>query len=354
MTSNNADAQLRRGKAQPAQRDTTALGTRRRSGAKPPRLRDTTSEDVTELQRARLILAAVDAADELTLDEVSVLQITTRAGVSRKTFYELFEDRNDCLLAAVQATVARISEAMLPAYRQQRGWAKQIRAGLAALLAFLDEHPAHGRLCVKAAFGGEPRLLAYRMQVTAPVAEALEAGRVKSAVAVTSLTAEALIGAVLSTLHKRLLSSQQESCSELLNPLMSMIALHFRGPAAARAELAAPSPKAGKPSVVAPTTNPLEGVQTRLTYRTLRVLRAIEDAPGSSNGTVAAAAGLGDLGQASKLLKRLQALELVDNIGQGAGGPNAWELTERGKRILATINTAAAPHATRRGPGSPA
>lgn len=350
MTSEQTDTQTRRREAKPAQRrDAPGAANRRRTGDRPPRARDTTSEDVTELQRARLILAAVDAADELTLDEVSVLQITTRAGVSRKTFYELFEDRNDCLLAAVQATVARISEAVLPAYRQQRGWQRRVRAGLAALLAFLDEHPAHGRLCAKAAFGGDPRLLAYRLEVTRPVAAALEQGRVKSAVAVTSLTAEALIGAVLSILHKRLLSERHEPCAELLNPLMSMIALHFRGPAAARTELAAPPLSAPRPGAISPTTNPLEGVQTRLTYRTLRVLRAIEDAPRSSNGAVAAAAGLGDLGQASKLLKRLQTLELVENVGAGAGGPNAWQLTERGQRILATINTAAAPHATRRG-----
>lgn len=315
---------------------------------KPQRRRDKASEDVTELQRARLILAAVDAADDLTLDEVSVLQITTRAGVSRKTFYELFEDRNDCLLAAVQATVARISEVVVPAYERERGWLPQIRAGLAALLAFFDEHPAHGRLCVKAAFGGDPRLLSYRVRVTEPVAAALEKGRGKSATAVSALTAETLVGAVLATLYKRLLSPEDGSCAELLNPLMSMIALHFRGPSAARAELVAPSPIAAETKVIAPTTNPLEGVQTRLTYRTLRVLRAIEDAPGSSNGAIAAAAGLGDLGQASKLLKRLLALGLVDNVAR-TGGPNSWRLTERAQRILATISTAAVPHASRRG-----
>jgi AcrR family transcriptional regulator len=296
------------------------------------------------------VLAAVEAAGELPLAEVTVLEITSRAGVSRKTFYELFDQRGDCLLAALQSSVARLAEVVGPAYRGQRSWARQVRAGLEALLAFFDEHPAHARLCVKAAFDDDPRLLAYRAQVSARFARALDAGRGKATTAAVSpVTAEALVGAVLAMLHERLLSADGPACAELLNPLMGMIALCFKGFAAARAELAVPLPSSPPAPPEARTGNPLQGVQTRLTYRTLRVLRAIELEPGSSNSAVAAAAGLGDLGQTSKLLKRLERLELLANDGPRAGERNAWRLTSRAEQMLATISKAAVRRATPQG-----
>lgn len=309
------------------------------------------SRDLAELQRARLVLAAIDAVGELPLGEVTVLEITNRAGVSRKTFYELFEQRGDCLLAAAQSTVARLVEAVRPAYERERGWSRRTRAGLSALLCFFDEHPAHALLCVKAAFDDDPRLLAYRSRVSARFAGTLDAGRTKSTTdAVSPITADALVDAVLAILHRRLLGPSPEPCRDLLNPLMGMIVLPYRGVAAARAELAAPPLSPRATAAAAPTTgNPLQGVQVRLTYRTLRVLRAIEQTPGESNGAVAVAAGLGDLGQASKLLKRLEGLELIANDAPRAGEPNAWRLTARAERMLATISRAAVPRATPRG-----
>lgn len=307
--------------------------------------------ELAELQRARLVLAAIDASGALPLAEVTVLEITTRAGVSRKTFYELFDQRGDCVLAAVESSVARLADAVLPAYEAQRGWARQVRAGLAALLAFFDEHPAHARLCVKAAFDEDPRLLAYRAAVSARFAAALDGGRGRGAAAISPIMADAIVGAVLAMLHERLVSdSVSGPCAELLNPLMGVIALCYRGASAARAELEAPvqrpRPRGGSEASLG---NPLEGVQTRLTYRTLRVLRAIELEPGASNAEVAASAGLGDLGQASKLLKRLERLELVANDGSRSGERNAWRLTERAEQMLGTINRAAVRRATRRG-----
>ncbi|MHB1537028.1 MAG: TetR/AcrR family transcriptional regulator [Solirubrobacteraceae bacterium] len=306
--------------------------------------------ELAELQRARLVLATIEAAGVLPLAGVSVLEITTRAGVSRKTFYELFQERGDCLLAAVECSVARLGEAVLPAYRAQRGWARQMRAGLQALLAFFDEHPAHASLCMKAAFDDDPRLLDYRAQVSARFAAALDIGRGSASAAISPITAEAIVGAVLAMLHDRLVRGTPEgSCAELLNPLMGVIALCYRGTAAARAELAAPPPPQRRPAPEASIANPLQGVQTRLTYRTLRVLRAIEVSAGESNAEIAAVAGLSDLGQASKLLKRLERLELVVNDGPQSGERNAWRLTARAEQMLATISRAAARRATPRG-----
>jgi DNA-binding MarR family transcriptional regulator len=85
----------------------------------------------------------------------------------------------------------------------------------------------------------------------------------------------------------------------------------------------------------APTTDPLAGLQMRLTYRTARVLEAVAAQPGASNRQVADHAGIQDQGQVSKLLARLERLGLLVNRGQGE--PNAWSLTAAGMAVTHSI-----------------
>ena len=54
------------------------------------------------IQRSRLLSAAVRAVDELGYSDTSVGDITSRARVSRRTFYEQFPDREACLAAALE------------------------------------------------------------------------------------------------------------------------------------------------------------------------------------------------------------------------------------------------------------
>jgi hypothetical protein len=128
----------------------------------------------------------------------------------------------------------------------------------------------------------------------------------------------------------------------LLNPLMGMIVLPYLGRAAARRELSRPAPKISRPPVSSSavagrscTGDPLEGLNMRLTYRTLVVLSAIATDPGSSNRQIADRAGVRDQGQISKLLARLHNLGLIHNTGQGqpTGEPNAWTLTPQGTQV---------------------
>jgi DNA-binding MarR family transcriptional regulator len=78
------------------------------------------------------------------------------------------------------------------------------------------------------------------------------------------------------------------------------------------------------------------------------VLRAIAQAPYSSNREIADAAGLTDEGQTSKLLARLERRGVIENVGIGAarGEPNAWLLTASGQRALAVIEASASAHPT--------
>ena len=87
--------------------------------------------------------------------------------------------------------------------------------------------------------------------------------------------------------------------------------------------------------VASRTSDPLSGLNIRLTYRTVRVLMVIAEQPGASNREIAEGSGIVDQGQISKLLTRLERLKLIRNIGAGQerGAANAWQLTGRGAEV---------------------
>jgi hypothetical protein len=125
--------------------------------------------------------------------------------------------------------------------------------------------------------------------------------------------------------------------------LMGIVVLPYLGAAAARRELARPTPAGSVTTDGAAggraVGDPLEGVSMRLTYRTARVLEGLAERPGASNREVATCAGIHDPGQVSKLLRRLEGLGLLVNSceGHAKGEPNAWGLTPRGERVARSI-----------------
>jgi hypothetical protein len=152
--------------------------------------------------------------------------------------------------------------------------------------------------------------------------------------------AEGVVGGVVAVLQTRLQRQPTAPLTDLGAQLMSLIVLPYLGPAAARRELERPAPSrsAGTPPVreAQPEPDPVAGLNMRLTYRTVQVLRSIGESPGASNRALAQACGIVDQGQISKLVARLERLGLVENHGQGPvkGAANAWHLTTRGTQLV--------------------
>jgi len=301
---------------------------------------------VTEIQRARMLAAAVDAVEQVGYARLTVAQVIGRAKVSRKTFYDVFADRDDCFLAAFEQAIADGGAVVREAYGQERDWCNGIRAGLARLLMFMDEQPGLAKVCVVDALGAGPRVLERRATVLEQLAEVIDEGR---SVAdpdqpPPQVTAEGVVGAVFAVLHTRLLESDSEPLASLLGPLMSMIVLPYLGPAAASSELNRPAPERSAASRQAPPArprDPLAGLNMRLTHRTVRVLMVIAERPGASNREIAERSGIIDQGQISKLLARLARLQLIENTGDGQekGASNAWRLSSRGAQVVRATRT---------------
>lgn len=298
------------------------------------------SRQVADIQRARMLAAMVEEVAERGVGNVTVSDVVTRSGVSRRTFYEIFEDREDCFLAALDSTIGRLANVVVPAYEQKGTWQAKIRAALIVLLEYLDREPRTGRLVIVETLGAGHKALERRRRGIAQILTIVDRGRQegKTGASAPPLTAEGVVGGVLSVLHGRLTQPDSGNLVELVNPLTSMIVLPYLGAAAARKEIERPIPKS-QPKRPAARRDPLQGLDMRLTYRTVRVLMAVATYPGSSNRTVADGADIADQGQISKLLNRLHGLGLIDNAGgtPARGEPNAWTLTARGWEVHATI-----------------
>src|ERR1700730_13035918 len=83
---------------------------------------------VTEIQRSRMLAAALEAVEEVGYARMTVAQVISRAKVSRKTFYDVFADREDCFLAALEQAVAQVGKLVRDAYEQESAWRDGVRA----------------------------------------------------------------------------------------------------------------------------------------------------------------------------------------------------------------------------------
>jgi AcrR family transcriptional regulator/DNA-binding MarR family transcriptional regulator len=288
---------------------------------------------------------------------VTVARVIARARVSRRLFYELFADIEECLLATFDWGVEQARVLAVDAYTAEQGWREGIRAGLAAILRFFDERPLLAELCVVHAAGGGPRVLERRSLVIAELCEVVDRGRVLDSRSVGArrplapVMAEGVVGAVVAVLYARLRAqsagaadgdrvAQTRPLIELHGELISLIVLPYLGSKVAGNELRravpAPRPKLAPSALELEQSLPSERSGSRLTYRTVRVLMSIAELPGPSNREVAERVGIVDQGQISKLLTRLEYQGLIVNRGADSparGTPNAWWLSEHGEAL---------------------
>lgn len=117
-------------------------------------------------QRQRLVSAMIDLCARVGYQSVSIAEVSSRAGVSSATFYEQFDGKEDCLLAAFHASRARAFHQM-----QLRGdsesWLDGARDALEGLFGGLQADPAAGRLLFVESLAGGERMREEREQALA-------------------------------------------------------------------------------------------------------------------------------------------------------------------------------------------
>lgn len=320
--------------------ESTRRSHRRESGASAV----DSSARMLEIQRARVLGALLEVSAERGVVNVSIAHVVDRAGVSRRTFYELYADREDCVLAAMNDGIERAARQLFEVYDPAAAWPERVRVAVHELLSFFESDRATAQLLVVGSLAAGPRPLVRRTELVAALVAAVDEGRKLSheASRLPPLTAEGAVGGVLSVLHSRLISSEPGRLLELAGPLTSIVVFPYLGSAVARSE-AKRRPPAAAAMQGPPQADPLRDLEMRMTYRTVRVLMAVAAFPSRSNRDVGETADIHDQGQISKLLTRLARLGLIENTpsGRARGAPNAWTLTPKGERVARAIGARA-------------
>jgi AcrR family transcriptional regulator len=148
-----------------------------------------------------------------------VADVTHYAGVSRKTFYELFSDKEDCFLAAYDAITALLMQRMQQALERTEGkWEEQVRALVDAFLGFLAAEPSFARMCIVEVLGSGPRGLARRdaaIEAFFPVVDFVPRKQLSPGQELSELTPAFVTGGILEIVYAAIRRGETESLPAL-------------------------------------------------------------------------------------------------------------------------------------------
>lgn len=191
-------------------------------------------EEVERSQRERLLVGAAEAVAEKGYAATSVGDILERAGVSRTTFYQLFDDKLDCFLAAYRmasqlvAAVMAAELAGMEADATSTPGAKLDRL-LGAYLRTLADNPGLARVFLVEVYAAgapaiEQRRDALDQFVDLVAATHGDADGLLGTAPHQRLAAEVLVGAVSSMVTTMVGVGEAHRLPELREPLMDLAA----------------------------------------------------------------------------------------------------------------------------------
>jgi AcrR family transcriptional regulator len=286
-------------------------------------------------QRATLMAAMTELAAERGWQSVPVELLCERAGMSKRTFYGLFGDREDCFVAAVERAAHDISGQVRSAAGALDGpLADRVARALATLIYELDVDRHRAWLLAVEASNGSGRAREVRDRALAPLAVAIDG----VGDGLGPATGAPAVGAIVELVYRHLTGPDAERALTALGAPAAFLVfapLEGRRAALVRAEAIAVA-AAGMdalPATAPPAEELAPGLKlTRLTEATILYLA---EHPGACNVVVAAGVGVEHDSQMSRHLRRLERAGAARASRDGR--TNAWELTPLGLRLASQL-----------------
>ena len=190
---------------------------------------------VAASQRARMLDAVTRAVADKGYARMTVADIVARAEVSRRTFYEQFENKEDCFLAAYEAGAQALIAGILAAVRAlspDDDWRTATRVALDAFTTGLASSPDFARVFLVDVLGAGHRAVELRQRVYDLFAERLRtldtraAQQDNSLEPVSDLALRALVGGIGELVQRHILSEGAASLGEL-TPALAQLAIQM-------------------------------------------------------------------------------------------------------------------------------
>jgi len=199
----------------------------------PPGRHGLPREIVAENQRERLLNGVVDAVAEHGYNQTTIGAIAEAAKISRRTFYEYFEGKEDCFLAAYEMIDEHVRGQMLAAGDTAAPWPERVRDRLAALLAVLSRDRAVARFYLTEPLAAGGDLAGRYREAMQMLAETIrpESGPADLNVEVRD---QALMGGIATLVARRLKSGDSTALHGLLPDLTELVLAPYLGREEAR------------------------------------------------------------------------------------------------------------------------
>jgi len=180
----------------------------------------------------------IEVVAERGYPETRVVDVIGVAGVSRKTFYEIFDSKEDCFLATYDVLLGNLLGEATEAFEanSDRSWAERITAALERLLQHLAQHPGEARFAIVEVLAAGPKALARRDAALRQFTGFLETGRSESSFELPGITALAIAGGINEILYSEILHGAIARLPSRLPDLVFWVTLPFLGAEVATAE----------------------------------------------------------------------------------------------------------------------
>ena len=200
-------------------------------------------ELVERSQRERLLAAVVRVTAAKGYAETTVADVLEASAVGREAFYELFDDKRDCFLAAHTLLMEDLLAHGTEAFEQPGPWPERARQGLAAILEWFASDPDVARvLMVEVAAAGpaaQDRFWTSFQRVTAILDKALaESGPPSDSAGAhaSSNISSIAAGAVYARIYEEILMGRTAELPKLLPKLTYQLMVPFLGEEGAKEE----------------------------------------------------------------------------------------------------------------------
>lgn len=198
-------------------------------------------ELVDSPKREKILTGMLEEVGSAGYDATSVRTVLARTGLYRQAFYDNFADKDDCYRVAFEVGVSRLEALAANAAASQESWRAKLRAGLGAVLDFLDAEPDIGRALFVEVHAAGSEALSRRAEAMKRAADFIDLARLETddAEAPPRIAPEGIVAGIHAVVHSRLSTGAGDGFRGLLPEFMYFAVLPYFGAEAASAEMQA-------------------------------------------------------------------------------------------------------------------
>ena len=192
---------------------------------------------VVRNQRDRILESVAEVVSETGYAGLTVRAVVERAGVSRRTFYEHFSNKEDVFLAVYDVVVERLAGDVQLAYASGRTYPQQVAFGLETFLGRLAAYPALAHVCIVQVLAAGPQALARREHALQKFCDLIRPAGERSR-RVPPLAVEVAVGGIYEIVGQHVSRGDADALPGLCPELLEVMLIPFVGARRAESEAA--------------------------------------------------------------------------------------------------------------------